>query len=84
MDEGLEEFGEYTLRDRGAVDIVDVGQFANELRKLDPAEAGRRLKALHGKGELYSKVANAILGQLDDMPLEWWGDCIAASPHVEY
>lgn len=84
-DQGIRQFGEYHFYDKGADEVVDINGFANELRTLEPRDAGSRLEALHQRGARpYGKVAEAIISQLDDMAEDWWSACCEACPSVKY
>lgn len=82
-DEGIRQFGEYHFSDKGPGEVMDVDQFADELRKMLPASAGERLEAVARKGKTYKKVADAILGQLDNTAEDWWEKCCENCPSVE-
>ena len=83
-DAGIKEFGTYFFHDNGPGDVMDIDGPAAQLRKMPPEESGQRLEALALRGRPYKVVADAILGQLDSQPEDWWEACCAACPTVEY
>jgi hypothetical protein len=83
-DEGIRMFGRYTFDDKGADAVMDIDQFADELRTMSPKNAGERLEAVAKWGKTYKRVADAILGQLDDTDEDWWEKCRENCPTVEY
>jgi hypothetical protein len=79
------QFGRYTFYDKGPHEVMFIDEYADQLKELAGAEAGAYLEALSkGAHEGAPNVAQAILGQCDDMPDDWWEACCEAAPSVDY
>lgn len=79
----IEQFGLHTFFDKGPHEVMDVGVHANVLRELDGDVAGDWLQTLWETGGQKGKdVASAILGELDNMPQEWWDACCEVASSV--
>ena len=86
--EALRIFGSYTFWDKQPYEVMDIEMIANELKMIDPTEAGSILQALwvykdpeFKEGEL-REVANCIMCELDSQPKTWWDSCCEAAPDV--
>lgn len=83
-DAGIKMHGRYTFDDRGPREVMEIDDFVEELKKMDPKEAGTLLEAVASKGYPYLQSCTAIVYDLDTQDDNWWEVFIAAVPSVSY
>jgi len=75
MAEALTRFGTYSFDDKGPHEVMDIFSITNFVKLLPKEKAAKFLKEIvdsEGYSDRNKKVANAIVGDCDDMPDEWF------------
>ncbi|KPV53604.1 hypothetical protein SE17_08675 [Kouleothrix aurantiaca] len=82
LDQAIGQFGEYTLTDKGAHEVMDIAPIVRALREMEAPIAAQFLVDLlaHEHG---GSVVSAVLGDLDDAPEAWWDALMAARPVLQ-
>lgn len=82
LDQAIGQFGEYTLTDKGAHEVMDIAPIARALREMEAPIAAQFLADLlaHEHG---GSVVSAVLGDLDGAPEAWWDALMAAWPGLQ-
>lgn len=75
MNEALNRFGTYSFDDKGAHEVMDISSIVSHVKSLNKEDAAKLLKEVvdaKGFSDRNKSVADAIMGDCDDMLDEWF------------
>ena len=87
IDDALIQFGHYTFSDKGPWEVMDIGTFAYKLKSMSAKEAGTILSQVLDNYKDYDRAisaVNAIIGEFDSMPNEWFDELLNSDERFEY
>lgn len=72
LQKAVKKFGEYSLHDKGASEIMDIDPIVNFLQTLPPEQARQILEEVHDNSENGAVLARDLVSDLDSTPNYWF------------
>jgi hypothetical protein len=87
IDDALIQFGQYTFDDKGPYEVMDIGTFVYKLKSMSVKEVATILSQVLDNYNDYNRASsavNAIIGEFDSMPEEWFEELLDSDKRFEY
>ena len=93
IDYALIQFGDYTFSDKGPCEVMDISTLVQKLKGKTAKEVGEILSQVLDNYEKFSSsgeykhaedAVNAIVGEFDSMPEEWFDELLDSDERFEY
>jgi hypothetical protein len=87
IDDALIQFGQYTFDDKGPWEVMDIGTFVYKLKSMSVKEVATILSQVLDNYNDYNRASsavNAIIGEFDSMPEEWFEELLDSDKRFEY
>jgi hypothetical protein len=85
-DKAITQFGEYTFGDKGPHEVMNISVFSEILKGKPVKEVASILSQVLDNGNYRhaSSVVDAIIGELDSMPEDWFEELLDSDDRFEY
>jgi hypothetical protein len=96
IDDALIQFGHYTFSDKGPWEVMDISTLVQKLKGKSSKEVGEILSHVLDNYDEYTssnargnynhaiETVNAIIGEFDSMPGEWFDELLDSDERFEY